>query len=155
MADPRPLWRQAFDAAEKLVGPPLESVVRTDEFARATALGLKAQAALTHRANQVAAKLWHLVNLPAGTDVLRLRAQVGALDREVRRLTLRLEQQQQQPPGAAGSAPGSAAARSAAARAAETDERTDDGVAAEPARGPRTHPERSRTRGQTRRPPGP
>jgi hypothetical protein len=34
------------------------------------------------------------VNLPAGTDLARLRAQVGALDREVRRLTLRLEEEQ-------------------------------------------------------------
>jgi hypothetical protein len=93
MAEPPALWRQAFDAAEKFVAPRLESVVRTDQFAQATALGLKAQAALTRRANGVAATLWHLVNLPAGTDVLRLRAQVGALDREVRRLTLALEQQ--------------------------------------------------------------
>ena len=95
MADPRPLWRQAFDSAEKFVGPKLELVVRTDEFVRATALSLQAQAALGRRLNAVTAKLWHLVNLPAGTDVLRLRAQVGALDREVRRLTLRLEQEQQ------------------------------------------------------------
>jgi len=36
--------------------------------------GLKAQARLTHRANQVAAKLWHLVNLPPGRMCLRLRA---------------------------------------------------------------------------------
>jgi hypothetical protein len=96
MAEPPALWRQAFDAAEKFVAPRLESVVRTDQFAQATALGLKAQAALARQANGVAAKLWHLVNLPAGTDVLRLRAQVGALDREVRRLTLALEQQQHQ-----------------------------------------------------------
>jgi hypothetical protein len=94
MAEPPALWRQAFDAAEKFVAPKLESAVRTEQFAQAAALGFKAQAALTRQANGIAAKLWHLVNLPAGTDVLRLRAQVGALDREVRRLTLALEQQQ-------------------------------------------------------------
>jgi len=124
-AEPPALWRQAFDAAEKYVAPRLESVVRTDQFAQATALGIKAQAALTDRANAVAAKLWHLVNLPAGTDVLRLRAQVGALDREVRRLTLALEQQQ---------------------HAHEADERMDDAAADEPGGGARSHPPRGRTK---------
>jgi len=123
-AEPPALWRQAFDAAEKFVAPRLESVVRTDQFAQATALGLKAQAALTHQANAVAAKLWHLVNLPAGTDVLRLRAQVGALDREVRRLTLALEQQQ---------------------RSHGPDERIDDAAADQPGGGARSHPPRGRT----------
>ncbi|HEX4246474.1 MAG TPA: hypothetical protein VH008_01305 [Pseudonocardia sp.] len=122
-AEPPALWRQAFDAAEKYVAPRLESVVRTDQFAQATALGLKAQAALSNSANAVAAKLWHLVNLPAGTDVLRLRAQVGALDREVRRLTLALEQQQH----------------------AKADERIDDATADESGGGARSHPPRGRT----------
>ena len=43
------------------------------------------------RSAALTARAWHLVNLPAGSDVSRLRAQIGALDREVRRLTLRLE----------------------------------------------------------------
>ena len=44
--------------------------------------------------NGVAARVWHLVNLPAGTDVHRLRKQIGALDRDVRRLSLQLELEQ-------------------------------------------------------------
>ena len=47
--------------------------------------------------NGVAARVWHLVNLPAGTDLQRLRVQIGALDRDVRRLSLQLEQRQDQP----------------------------------------------------------
>jgi hypothetical protein len=42
------------------------------------------------------------VNLPAGTDVARLRTQVGALDREVRRLALRLEQHNDEHTGGEG-----------------------------------------------------
>jgi len=34
------------------------------------------------------------MNLPTGADIARLRVQIGALDREVRRLALRLEQEQ-------------------------------------------------------------
>ena len=42
----------------------------------------------------LSARVWHLVNFPAGTDIAQLRAQIGALDREVRRLALHQEQQQ-------------------------------------------------------------
>ena len=36
---------------------------------------------------------WHLLNLPTGSGVTRLRRQLGALDREIRRLSLQLERQ--------------------------------------------------------------
>jgi hypothetical protein len=45
--------------------------------------------------NGVSARVWHTVNLPAGTDVQRLRVQIGQLDREVRRLRLQLAAQNQ------------------------------------------------------------
>lgn len=137
-AEPPALWRQAFDTAEKFVAPKLESVVRTDQFAQATALGLRAQAALTRRANEVAAKVWHLVNLPAGTDVLRLRAQVGALDREVRRLTLALEQQQQQQQ--------QEQQLHESHNSRQPDERTEDAATDKPGGGARSHPPRGRTK---------
>jgi hypothetical protein len=87
MAPPRPLWRRAFDRAERAVTPRLESLVRTDHFARGVAYASKAQTFARDRAQGLSAQFWHLVNLPVGTDLDRLRAQVGALDREVRRLT--------------------------------------------------------------------
>jgi hypothetical protein len=92
MAEPPP-WRRLYDALEQAVGPRLESLVRTEEFVRAVALAQSAQATARQQAATVSARLWHLVNLPAGTDVARLRAQLGALDREVRRLSLQLEQE--------------------------------------------------------------
>jgi hypothetical protein len=48
-------------------------------------------------ARDVTARAWHLLNLPAGSDVSRLRAQIGALDREVRRLTVQLEKERRRP----------------------------------------------------------
>lgn len=95
MASP-PLWRQAFDVAERAVAPPLESLVRTNQFARGAALAARTQSFGRRQANGLSAWAWHLVNLPAGTDLARLRTQVGALDREVRRLALRLEQERAQ-----------------------------------------------------------
>ena len=90
MSEP-PRWRQAFDAVERRVTPRAEEVVRSEAFAVGAALTRRAVTVARGSARDLTARAWHLLNLPAGTDVSRLRAQVGALDREVRRLTLQLE----------------------------------------------------------------
>ncbi len=95
-----PLWRQAFDAAEKRVTPHAESLVRTEYFATGVGLLRRAQTVAKDTARGVSARAWHLVNLPAGSDLARLRAQLGALDREVRRLTVQLENERRRPSAA-------------------------------------------------------
>jgi hypothetical protein len=87
----KPPLRQAYDAFERTVAPPLEAVVRSTEYARAGALAARARRFVSGRASDVTRRLWHLANLPAGTDVQRLRIQIGQLDRELRRLALQLE----------------------------------------------------------------
>ena len=90
MTEP-PRWRQAFDAVERRVTPRAEELVRSEAFAVGVALTRRAVTLAQGSARGLTTRAWHLLNLPAGTDVSRLRAQVGALDREVRRLTLQLE----------------------------------------------------------------
>ena len=99
-----PLWRQAFDAAERAVTPRAEDVVRSEYFALATALLRRAQNIAGTSVQGLSARAWHLVNLPAGSDISRLRAQIGSLDREVRRLTIQLEQERRR---SSASRPGS------------------------------------------------
>jgi len=86
----KPTWRQLYDMLEGIATPHANAVTQSDEFAHAIALLSGARRAVNVRAGKVAAKGWHFLNLPAGTDVHRLRMQVGALDREVRLLTLEL-----------------------------------------------------------------
>jgi hypothetical protein len=86
-----PRWRQAFDTVERAVTPRAEELVRTPYFSLGVALARRAQTLAGRTAQGLSARAWHLVNLPAGSDVSRLRAQIGALDREVRRLTIQLE----------------------------------------------------------------
>jgi hypothetical protein len=86
-----PLWRQAFDAAERTVTPRAENLVRTPSFSTGVALVRRARTLARDSVQEVTARAWHLLNLPAGTDVSRLRAQIGSLDREVRRLSAQLE----------------------------------------------------------------
>jgi hypothetical protein len=96
-----PLWRQAFDAAERAVAPRAEDLVRTQYFSLGTALVRRAQTVAGRSAQRLTARAWHLVNLPAGSDISRLRAQIGSLDREVRRLTLQLESERRRSAGTA------------------------------------------------------
>ena len=89
-----PRWRQAFDAVDRAVAPHAENFVRTPGFSTGVAVLRRAQVLARGSARGLTARAWHLLNLPAGTDVSRLRAQIGALDREVRRLTVQLEKEQ-------------------------------------------------------------
>jgi hypothetical protein len=94
-----PLWRQAFDTAERAVAPRAERLVRTPGFHVGVSLLRRAETLARSSARDLTARAWHLVNLPAGSDVVRLRAQIGALDREVRRLGLQLEAERRRPAG--------------------------------------------------------
>ena len=93
-----PLWRQAFDAAERQVTPRADRLVRTEAFAVGASLVRRAQTLARSSAQEVTARAWHLLNLPAGSDVSRLRAQIGSLDREVRRLTVALDEERRSRP---------------------------------------------------------
>ena len=126
-----PLWRQVFDSAERAVAPRAERLVRTSSFALGVGLVRRAQSAAQSSARDLTARAWHLVNLPAGSDIGRLRAQIGALDREVRRLGLQLEAER----------------RRNARSATGSDDSTEDSDAhgAQPAGGARPRPARRRT----------
>jgi hypothetical protein len=128
-----PRWRQAYDAVDKAVTPRAETFVRTPTFAQGAALVQRAQKLARDTARGATARAWHLLNLPAGSDVSRLRAQIGALDREVRRLSLQLETERR---------------RNARTPTTEEELRADG---AQPADDPRPRPARRRTQ----RPAGP
>ena len=85
------VWQRAYDAVERNVSPRVEAVVHSDEFTTVTAVFASPCQVAGSQVNAAAARLWHLLNLPAGSDVQQLRTQVGALDRQVRRLTMQLD----------------------------------------------------------------
>jgi hypothetical protein len=134
------MWRQAFDAVEKRVTPPAEQLVRTPGFAVGAALVGRARSVARGAARDLTARAWHLVNLPAGSDVSRLRSQVGALDREVRRLTVALENERRTP-----------ATTRSATRSDRDDPEEPHAQRAQPADGARPRPARRRAQ----RPAGP
>jgi hypothetical protein len=95
--------RGAYDAIERVLAPRLEALVRTNQYAKVTAFLAGARSSAGARADRAAACLLHAYNLPAGTDISRLRRQLGELDREVRQLRLELAAYAEKPErGAAG-----------------------------------------------------
>jgi hypothetical protein len=87
----KPLFWKAFDAAERAVGPRLEDAARSGPFLDALGLAARAQARARRDLERSSRRVWHLINLPAGSDVTRLRRQVADLDRELRRVNAALE----------------------------------------------------------------
>ena len=82
----KPLWRRTYDAVERPVGSRLEVAVQTEQFADVAGLLVRTRAELGRRVERTTRRALHRVNLPAASDVARLREQVTALDRSVRRL---------------------------------------------------------------------
>ena len=109
--------------------------MRTPGFHVGAALVRRAQTLAKDSARGLTARAWHLINLPAGSDVSRLRAQIGSLDREVRRLSLQLEAEQR---------------RAAWPGAGRTPTKESHADGAQPADDPRPGPARRRAQ----RPPG-
>jgi len=87
----KPLLWKLFDTAEGALAPRLEELVRTEGFASALGLAARTQAGVKRGLEARSRRLWHLMNLPAGSDVAHLRRQIALLDRELREVRRALE----------------------------------------------------------------
>jgi hypothetical protein len=85
--------RDLYSRLEKALGPSTTDLTHSAEFAQVVAVFGDVKNKLRRQAGRLSARAWHVVNLPAGTDVQRLRTQLGSLDRDVRMLRLELERE--------------------------------------------------------------
>ncbi|MFE5702026.1 hypothetical protein [Rhodococcus koreensis] len=92
----KPMWRRAFDVVERNVSPRVEALVHTSQSARAAAAVARTRRRVGDQLDGLAAQVLHLFNLPARTDIQQLRRQVGAVDRDVRRLSAELDHRARQ-----------------------------------------------------------
>ena len=86
-----PLWLKAVIKLERVIGQPVENAVRSDTY-----FDLVSQARRNHQrvANAVeglSKRALHLVNLPAGTDIRRVREQLNRMERRLTEVTKELE----------------------------------------------------------------
>ncbi len=91
MAGDKALWRRAFDTVEGALAPRAEAAVRCGEFAAGLSQLKRVRSGLLQALDSRTRSLWHVLNLPAGSDVHTMRRQLGELDREVRLLRSELD----------------------------------------------------------------
>lgn len=87
----KPLWRRAVDEFDAFATPVAASVVRSDAFVSSLAVLVRGRLAVGHRAGDLSRRLFHALNLPAGSDINRLLAQTASVERSVRQLTKAME----------------------------------------------------------------
>ena len=68
------------------VGPTLQTVVQHEVVGLVLAVTVRLRRGLERRAERSSRHLLHAMNLPAGSDVRRLLAQMAMVEREVREL---------------------------------------------------------------------
>ena len=79
-------WRETYNQWEKAIAPGLEQITASDGFRDLMATSAKFTAAVTSEFERASRRWLHFWNLPAATDVRKLRQQVASIDREVKGL---------------------------------------------------------------------
>jgi hypothetical protein len=81
------MWLQAVHRLERAIGGPIESAVRSDTYFDVVSQASRARARAIGAVEGVSRRCLHLVNLPAGTDVRRVREQLSRMERRLNALT--------------------------------------------------------------------
>ena len=79
-------WREIYNEWENAVAPGLQQFAASDGFRDFMAASAKVTSALTAEFERASRRWLHFWNLPAATDVRKLRQQVAAVDRELKGL---------------------------------------------------------------------
>jgi hypothetical protein len=87
MSANRPLWLRTVHKLERTIGGPVESVVRSDAYFDTVSKLTKARRTAIDAVEGVSRRGLHLFNLPAGTDVRRMREQLSRLERRLDQLS--------------------------------------------------------------------
>jgi hypothetical protein len=87
MSSNRPLWLKAVHKIERAVGEPIEAAVRTDTYFDLASKATRASAQARRTVVGTSTRVLHLFNLPAGSDVRRLREQLSRMERRLNQLS--------------------------------------------------------------------
>lgn len=87
MSSNQPLWLRTVHKLERTIGGPVESMVRSDAYFDTVTKVSKARRTAIDLVEGVSRRGLHLFNLPAGTDVRRMREQLSRLERRLDQLS--------------------------------------------------------------------
>jgi hypothetical protein len=90
MAAGHPLWLKAVLGLERAVGERVEAAVHSDRYFDLLTTAKRREAWARGLAESASRRCLHLLNLPAGSDVRRVREQLARIDRHLTRLSKEL-----------------------------------------------------------------
>ena len=93
MSDGIPPWLKLVLRAERAIGIRVESAVHSDPYFDLVALFNRRKATVTDSVEGVSKRILHLANLPAGTDIRRVREQLARMERRLVEVSKELEEQ--------------------------------------------------------------
>jgi hypothetical protein len=88
----KPLWVRAVYRLERAIGEPVEAAVRTDTYFDLMSTATRTTGALKRKVAGTSTRALHLVNLPAGTDVKRMREQLSRMERRINQLSEQVDE---------------------------------------------------------------
>jgi hypothetical protein len=83
----QPLWLRAVLRLERTVGEPIESAVHSDTYFDLVSTTTRVRHQVLGTAEGVSRRCLHLLNLPAGSDIRRMRQQLARMERRLNELT--------------------------------------------------------------------
>ena len=95
MAKGTPLWLKLVLRAERIVGARVEEAVHSDAYFDLVTELNRNKALLTGAVEEMSKRIWHLANLPAGTDIRRVREQLARMERRIVELSKELDAQRE------------------------------------------------------------
>ena len=95
----QPLWLKVIHRVERAIGEPVETAVRSDAYFDAVTVANRVRRKAIGAVEGVSRRGLHLLNLPAGTDVRRMREQLSRMERQLEQLTDEVEDLGTEPPG--------------------------------------------------------
>jgi hypothetical protein len=84
--DAPPAWLEAIRRLERAVGVPIESAVRTDQYFDLVTQANRVRARATRTFEDLSEQWLHLFNVPAASEVRRLREQLSRVERQLNRV---------------------------------------------------------------------
>jgi hypothetical protein len=83
----QPLWLRVVLRVERAVGEPIEAAVRSDVYFDLVSTTTRVRNKVGGAAEGVSRRCLHLLNLPAGSDIRRLRQQLARMERRLNELS--------------------------------------------------------------------
>jgi hypothetical protein len=83
----QPLWLRVVLRLERAIGEPVESAVRSDTYFDLITTTTRVRRRVTGTAEGVSRRCLHMLNLPAGSDIRRIRQQLARMERRLNQLS--------------------------------------------------------------------